>query len=96
MDQLIDAGILIPIVAIAGTFSWLIIATLAGCCKSMFSTWRHTRLKERMLERGFTAYEIERIMAAGKGKARSKSGKKGVNPVSAEAYDMPLSQKSYS
>ncbi len=94
-ESIINEGILIPIIAIAGTFTWLIIATLASCLKSMFAIWRHTRLKERMLERGLTVNEIERIMVAGKTRVGNSCKKKGAAQVSAEALDMHGTQAHY-
>ena len=88
IEQLIDEDIIIPITAIVCTFLWLIIATLSSSVKGMFSIWRNTRLKERMLERGLSVDDIQRVMAAGKKNSCTTKTKQGVKPVSAQAYDV--------
>ena len=57
--------IFIPILAISGTFIWLIVVCISGKISEMYKFSRLVRMKERMLEAGMTAAEIERVAAAG-------------------------------
>ena len=57
--------IFIPILAISGTFIWLIVTFITGKIAEMYKFSRLVRMKERMLEAGMTAAEIERVASAG-------------------------------
>jgi hypothetical protein len=64
-EQLFDPEILIPITAIVCVFIFVLVKTVVGILAQMFSVWRNTRLKERMLDRGLSVHEIERVCDAG-------------------------------
>ena len=57
--------IMIPIIAISGTFIWLIVTSVAAKISDMYKFSRLVSMKERMLEAGMTAAEIERVASAG-------------------------------
>jgi hypothetical protein len=56
---------LVVIVAVSGVFIWLILSTIMSKLTEIYKFSRLTRLKERMLEAGMTAVEIEKVAAAG-------------------------------
>lgn len=56
---------LVVIVAVTGVFIWLILSTVMSKLAEIYKFSRLTRLKERMLEAGMTAVEIEKVAAAG-------------------------------
>ncbi len=56
---------LIPISAIACTFVFLVIWVVAATFDSLYKTRCNMRLKERLIELGASAPEIDRILRAG-------------------------------
>ncbi len=98
VDDLIREDILIPLVAIVCTFSWFIIATLSHAFKGVFATWRDSRLKEKMLERGFSADEIAAVLSSGKPRCETRSPRRkrgSALPVSDDAYSNQVAQTNY-
>ena len=56
---------LIPVVAIGCTFMFLVIWVIAETIDSLYKTACNSRLKERLIERGNSASEIDQILRAG-------------------------------
>lgn len=58
-------GNLVPVMAIACTFFFLVIWLIAATIDSIYKTTSNARLKERLIERGISASEIHQIIRAG-------------------------------
>lgn len=56
---------LIPAMAIGCTFLVMVIWVIAATIDSLYKTACNSRLKERLIERGTSAYEIDQILRAG-------------------------------
>lgn len=56
---------IVPIVAIVGAFTFLIVSTITYYGYKSFCFGRLTALKEKLLDAGMTSVEIERIVNAG-------------------------------
>ena len=64
MHQLFFSPFAIPIVAIIGTFLWLSAVTLGKLVHGIVRHRNEIELKQALVERGFGADEIERILLA--------------------------------
>ncbi len=58
-------GNLVPVMAIACAFMFLVIWVVMATIDSIYKTACNARLKERLIERGASASEIDRIVRAG-------------------------------
>jgi hypothetical protein len=54
----------VPIFAIGCTMVFLVVWVVAATIDSLHKTSRNARLKERMIEQGYSAAEIERVVEA--------------------------------
>ena len=59
-----NPGILIPIVLFGCVFGVAVVAILAKTLAQVVCHWRDATLKIRMVDAGYTATEIERVMSA--------------------------------
>ncbi len=78
-----NAGILIPIVLFGCVFGVAVVAILAKTFAEVACHWRDSTLKMRMVDAGYTAMEIERVL-----KARREDG------TDTDAFDVPPVRKS--
>lgn len=60
---------LIPVLAISCTFLFLVIWVIAATVDSLYKTASNARLKDKLIERGLSAGEIDKIMKAGMSKS---------------------------
>ncbi len=56
---------LIPVLAILGSFAFLTTWVITATIDSLYKTRCNLGLKERMIDRGFSATEIDRVLRAG-------------------------------
>jgi hypothetical protein len=61
--QLIYSPMLIPVVAIVGVFTWLIISSVATAARQIVRHRNEVELKHAMIQRGMSADEIERVLS---------------------------------
>ena len=64
LEELVDSGLIIPFVAVGGTFSWLIVMTSWAFAARMSRNWQQTQLTMAMLDRGMPAEEIMLVLKA--------------------------------
>ncbi len=80
----------IPVMAIGCTFLFFVIWVLAATADSLYKTACNSRLKERLIERGCSALEIDRIIKAGSETAEPNEMSVPVPPVKAgKSYSVP-------
>lgn len=72
---------LVPVLAIVCTFLFLAIWVVAATIDSMYKTATSTRLKERLIERGASASEIDMVLKAGASPDEWSGGTEPVPPV---------------
>lgn len=56
---------LVPVLAITCLFLFLVIWVVAATLDSLYKTRCNTQLKQRMVERGASAHEIDQVLKAG-------------------------------
>ena len=57
----------IALAAIFCLFGWPMVWIVAHACQQSIKSWSECRLKQAMVERGYTAQEIVQVVAATKG-----------------------------
>jgi hypothetical protein len=72
---------LVPVLAIVCTFSFLIVWLVAATMDSIYKTFCNSRLKERLVEKGLSAYEIDQIIRAGSTLTEESTSEPRVAPV---------------
>jgi hypothetical protein len=72
---------LIPLTAIGLTFGFLVIWVVAATIDSVYKTHCNTRLKERLIARGVSAEDIDRIVKAGKPLPTGIAAQNEIRPV---------------
>ena len=58
-------GDVVPVFAIGCATFFLVIWVVCATLDSLYKTSRRTKLKEQLIERGFSAHEITQIVGAG-------------------------------
>ncbi len=61
--HLITSPMLIPVVAIVGVFTWLIVSAMANAARQIVKHRNEVELKHAMIQRGMSADEIERVLS---------------------------------
>ena len=63
---------LIPVFAIACTTGFLLVWVICATLESIYKISRTSKLKEQLVERGFSAHEIAQIVGSGTAAAESE------------------------
>ncbi len=71
----------IPVFLMACTFAFFVLWVMAATIESIYKTSRTTRLKERMLEQGYSAADIARVVSATETECDETSENRPVPPV---------------
>ena len=62
--SLVANPLLIPVLAVGGTFLWLIIHSIVSSVRDIVKHRNELELKQSLVDRGFSAEEIERIVCS--------------------------------
>ena len=84
---------LIPVMAIGCTFMFFAIWVIAATIDSLYKTSCNSRLKQRLIERGASAYEIAQIIKAGEAEEETADFTPPVPPVKAPHASYPVSSR---
>ena len=83
----------IPVFAIGCATVFLLVWVLCATVDSLYKTARNTKLKEQLVERGFSAHEISQIVGTGSGQANIDYENRPVPPIKpANGVHTPLSR----